>query len=720
MPGGGLDNSGGSASGDSTSNIWNTSNLSAGSDQTSTAPARSAQPPENVGQTSDTGGNPSSGASDNSGGVNWFNSGAYTNGPDTTLPINTPGSQQPPANSDGTSTTTSSGENTGASVPVAHVSDAQWNSTLSSYLPQFRADLQPPATPSDDMSYARQVLQPLMLTAAAVRGANGLATLLVYRDQGNSLGNWWLNTVGPNRKVIATFNDLSNKIDSDIAAQKRRGTINLAAMDDLNKKKSVLNDVKDPLKGFDRSAIAGERNAAGNSLFSGSELKVLEKYKGLQDPIQLGGSFRSGLWNAGKDVLAGTAFAALTLQVNHYLQGTIDANNPQLSVFRPNGYDAALEPSTFVLPLNWSTKFKLVGLEYAFARLHNMDNGTAALWSAGSFATMSGLDVAPNVISLARAGTFSGSVQSLLSNAGKWNVKGVAGDTGDIFSKGFSGLSTRNSADGDYMPAFLKFMKGDKSLFSDNDSLTELGAKVGIAFLINGIAFGVSRINSPQDNSGQLTDAMNALKDDQQKHSSDSMNSAIAQFKTLGHTDIADLMHENATADSLLSSGQSLTYDQNRQAAIMAAGLGEAALADGDSLVQPTAVQCFSGADKNIDIGGVALSNLILATTFIDAAEKQTSDKSQISDLNAVKSSINEEIQQIYGTHDVSSAVGDLAKWQESSQNQHNFVQLAMNLESALQEYQKTSDTKATAAFCRDLSMLLIANAEASINQNNS
>ncbi len=242
--------------------------------------------------------------------------------------------------------------------------------------------------------------------------------------------------------------------------------------------------------------------------------------------------------------------------------------------------------------------------------------------------------------------------------------------------------------------------------------------------------------------------AFELLGDDAKKRTDGSMNDAINKFGELGTgNESTGLMAwtnvfkdgmgkvQGARGESALQVYRTewLTkptnqfgsmLEANRGAAILTTAFAESRLAHGTHVPTITDTPTYLLEGKNLDIGGKAARDFIIGRINIENAKKQVQDnlgkeiagkrveQSEIADLDSVKKRIEAQEAKIYGEHDMTGAVKELAKWGEGLNATH-MAKLEVDLRNTIAANQNSQDNRYKAKLYRDLATIYLASAYA-------
>ena len=164
--------------------------------------------------------------------------------------------------------------------------------------------------------------------------------------------------------------------------------------------------------------------------------------------------------------------------------------------------------------------------------------------------------------------------------------------------------------------------------------------------------------------------------------------------------------------------------EANRGAAILCTAFAESRLAHGTHVNTITDTPTYLLQGKDLDLGGKAARDFIIARNNIEAAKKQVQDnlgreiagkkveQSEIADLDNVKKRIEAQEAKIYGEHDIAGAVRDLAKWGEGLNATH-MAKIEKDLRDTIAANNNSQDSRYKAKLMRDLAMIYLSGAYA-------
>ncbi len=242
--------------------------------------------------------------------------------------------------------------------------------------------------------------------------------------------------------------------------------------------------------------------------------------------------------------------------------------------------------------------------------------------------------------------------------------------------------------------------------------------------------------------------AFGLLKDDATKRTDGSMTAAINKFGALGE---GDESHGIMAWTNVFKEGDGKTMgargeaalqvyrtewltkptnqfgsmlEANRGAAILCTAFAESRLAHGTHVPTITDKPTYLLEGKNLDMGGKAARDFIIARINIENAKKQVQDnlgkdiagkkvdQSEIADLDNVKKRIEADEAKVYGEHDMAGAVKELAKWGEGLNATH-MAKLEVDLRNTIAANQNSQDSRYKAKLFRDLATIYLSSAYA-------
>lgn len=164
--------------------------------------------------------------------------------------------------------------------------------------------------------------------------------------------------------------------------------------------------------------------------------------------------------------------------------------------------------------------------------------------------------------------------------------------------------------------------------------------------------------------------------------------------------------------------------EANRGAAILCTAFAESRLAHGTHVATITDVPTYLLEGMNLDMGGKAARDFIIARVNIDNAKKQVQEnlgkeiagkkveESELAELDRVKQRIEDDEAKVYSKHDMQSAVKELAKWVEGLNAPH-MAKLEVDLRNTIAANQNSSDDRYKAKLFRDLATMYLSTAYA-------
>lgn len=162
--------------------------------------------------------------------------------------------------------------------------------------------------------------------------------------------------------------------------------------------------------------------------------------------------------------------------------------------------------------------------------------------------------------------------------------------------------------------------------------------------------------------------------------------------------------------------------EANRGAAILTTAFAESRLAHGTHVPTITDTPTYLLSGQNLDLGAKAARELIIGRINTENAKKQVEqnlgkeiagkkvEQSEIADLDSVKKRIESSEAKIYGEHDMTAAVKELAHWGEGL-NAIHMAKLEVDLRNTIAANKDSSDTRYKAKLFRDLATIYVANA---------
>ncbi len=304
-------------------------------------------------------------------------------------------------------------------------------------------------------------------------------------------------------------------------------------------------------------------------------------------------------------------------------------------------------------------------------------------------------------------------------------------------------------------PSYSRYFRQStpESLLLAAEALLPMKPMAGLnwkrAALIGGtwLAFrGINALLDPPPQGETKDSAWDLLGEDAKKRTDGSMNDAINKFGALAVGDESSgLMAwtnvfkeglgktKGARGESALQVYRTewLTkptdqfgsmLEANRGAAILTTAFAESRLAHGTHVPTITDTPTYLLEGKNLDIGGKAARDFIIARINIENAKKQvqenlgkeiagkTVEQSEIADLDSVKKRIEVQEAKIYGEHDMDAAIKELAKWGEGLNAVH-MAKLEVDLRNTIAANQNSQDNRYKAKLFRDLATIYLATA---------
>ncbi len=262
------------------------------------------------------------------------------------------------------------------------------------------------------------------------------------------------------------------------------------------------------------------------------------------------------------------------------------------------------------------------------------------------------------------------------------------------------------------------------------------------AFRVKNAVFDAAPQSDTKDKAFEL------LGNDAKKRTDGSMTSAIDKFGALG---AGDESHGIMAWSNVFKEGQGKTkgargeaalqvyrtewltkpttqfasmLEANRGAAILCTAFAESRLAHGTHVPTITDTPTYLLEGKNIDMGGKAARDFIIARINIENAKKQVQEnlgkeiagkkveQSEIADLDNVKQRIEAQEAKIYGEHDMAGAVKELAKWGEGLNATH-MAKIEVDLRNTIAANQNSQDNRYKAKLYRDLATVYLSSAYA-------
>ncbi|HEY9715270.1 MAG TPA: hypothetical protein V6C72_17495, partial [Chroococcales cyanobacterium] len=241
-------------------------------------------------------------------------------------------------------------------------------------------------------------------------------------------------------------------------------------------------------------------------------------------------------------------------------------------------------------------------------------------------------------------------------------------------------------------------------------------AMIGGAWLL-GRVYNAFEGPAPIDTKNQ---AFKDMQDDLKDRSADSMNKSIDEFKKLGSLDDQSL--KLYAADWLRPGRKYADYmSAYRGAVILCSAFGESRLQHGTLIPQTQDSFILSGS--NLDVDSQALRALMIAQSNVKNAISQTqkqdgqkedgstvNSSSEIDGLNKVGQQIQDQINTIYGKHDISKAVSELQN--DYKGNQAGILRLQLDIQNTVAVNRNSTDKEFMAKQFRDLALIDLSVAE--------
>ena len=267
------------------------------------------------------------------------------------------------------------------------------------------------------------------------------------------------------------------------------------------------------------------------------------------------------------------------------------------------------------------------------------------------------------------------------------------------------------------------------------------------AALIGGTWLGFRALNllNTQESQAEVKDrAWSMLTEDSKERGAGSMNAAIDKFSSLAASDVSSgLMSwtnvfkesggkvKGARGESALqvyrtewltkpTSEFPSMLEAHRGAAILCTAFAEARLANGTHVPTITDTPTYLLEGLNLDMGAKAARDFIIARNSINSAKQfvqdnlgkeiagKTVEQSEIADLDAVKQRIEANEAVIYGKHDLTKAVRDLAKWGEGLNAPH-MMHLVKGIRDTIAANKDSADTRYNAKLYRYLATIYLS-----------
>lgn len=283
-------------------------------------------------------------------------------------------------------------------------------------------------------------------------------------------------------------------------------------------------------------------------------------------------------------------------------------------------------------------------------------------------------------------------------------------------------------------------MKGGGGMLGANWKRAGVMAATWTAFRVKNAIFDSPPPSETKDKAWEL------LGEDAKKRTDGSMNDAIDKFASLGKGNESTGIF---TFTNVFKEGQGKTVgargeaalhvyrtewltkptnqfgsmlEANRGAAILTTAFAESRLAHGTHVPTITDSPTYLLAGKNLDLGGKAARDLIIGRINAENAKKQVEqnlgkevagkkvEQSEIADLDTVKKRIEQSEAKIYGEHNMTDAVKELAHWGEGL-NAIHMAKLEVDLRNTIAANKDSTDTRYKAKLFRDLATIYVANA---------
>lgn len=162
--------------------------------------------------------------------------------------------------------------------------------------------------------------------------------------------------------------------------------------------------------------------------------------------------------------------------------------------------------------------------------------------------------------------------------------------------------------------------------------------------------------------------------------------------------------------------------EANRGAAILTTAFAESRLGHGTHVPTITDTPTYLLPGQNLDLGGKAARDFIIGRINIESAKKEVQnnlgkeiagkkvDQSEIAELDEVKKRIEASEAKIYGQHDMSGAVKELAEWGKGLNATH-MAKIEVDLRNTIAANQNSSDARYKAKLFRDLATVYLSSA---------
>ncbi|MBC7998003.1 MAG: hypothetical protein IAF58_08680 [Leptolyngbya sp.] len=282
-------------------------------------------------------------------------------------------------------------------------------------------------------------------------------------------------------------------------------------------------------------------------------------------------------------------------------------------------------------------------------------------------------------------------------------------------------------------------MKGG-GMLGANWKRAGLMAATWTAFRVQNAIFDSAPPSETKDKAWEL------LGDDAKKRTQGSMNDAIDKFASLGKGNESTGIF---TFTNVFKEGQGKTVgargeaalhvyrtewltkptnqfgsllEGQRGAAILTTAFAESRLAHGTHVPTIKDSPTYLLEGKNLDLGGKAARDFIIGRINAENAKKQVEqnlgkeiagkkvEQSEIADLDSVKKRIEQSEAKIYGEHDMTGAVKELASWGQGL-NAIHMGKIEVDLRNTIAANKDSTDTRYKAKLFRDLATIYVANA---------
>ena len=240
--------------------------------------------------------------------------------------------------------------------------------------------------------------------------------------------------------------------------------------------------------------------------------------------------------------------------------------------------------------------------------------------------------------------------------------------------------------------------------------------------------------------------AWELLAEDAKERTGSSMTAAIDKFRALGqgneshgilewtnifkqgavggHRGEAALEVYRAEWLTNPSSQYKSMIEAYRGATILCTAFAESRLEHGTHVPTIQDKPTYILADKNLDLGGKAAANFAVARAYLEGTKKQVQDNAgkevagkkvsndEVASLSAVEKRINEDEAKIYGKHDMTAAIKELADWGKGF-NEVHIAKLEVELRNTIASNKDSTDSRYKAKLYRDLATIYLAKAYA-------